>query len=166
MAGTGAYDRFKGAQPIGVKSWIIEGTHILEVRRTEMSKSKNPLKKNVEKAIVEFKVIESDTVAPGKIMSLVEMETNQGYDGNVMAVTAGILGNDIEELQADPGFESVFDSFWGEEQVCTGFLVRCIAQQVKTQAGGDYTAKTWEAIPADEYEKYGKIAPNGAYTPA
>lgn len=157
----GAYTRFKTAQPMGVKSWIIEGTHILEVRRTEMSNSKNPLKKNVKKAIVEFKVIESDTVAPGKIVSLVEMETNQGYDGNVMAVTSGVLGNSTEELQADPDFEAVFDAFWGEQQVVTGFLVRCIAQQVKTRAGGDYTAKTWEAILADEYEKYGKIAPNG-----
>ncbi len=159
----GVYDRFKTADPMGVRSWIPEGNHVLLIKRTDLSMSKNPLKKNVEKAIVEFKVIESDTVSPGKIVSLVEMETSQGYLGNVLAVTAGVLGLSIDEMKADQDFDATFDAFWGTSQVVTDMLVRCTAQQVKTTKGGDYTAKTFEAVHASEYEKFGLIAPAGAY---
>jgi hypothetical protein len=162
----GAYDRFRESSPMGVRSWVVEGDHVLELKRTEMSASKNPKNKNIEKAIVEFVTIESDTVKPGKIMSLVEMESGQGYLGNVLAVTAGVLGYTIDEMKADADFDATFDGFWGTDQICTGFLVRCHAQQIKTQAGGDYTTKTWEAVPAADYPKYGKIAPDGAYVPA
>ncbi len=161
----GAYDRFKEADPMGVRSWIVEGTHILLIKRTEMSQSKNPKTKGKEKAIIEFKTVKSDTVNAGKIMSLVEMETNQGYFGNVLAVTAGVLGYTIDDMKADEDFDAVFDGFWGSQQFCTDMLVRCIAQQTTTTKGGEYTAKTWEAIPASEYPEYNLIAPSGAYVP-
>ena len=163
----GAYDRFKNLDAVmGVRNWIKEGNHVLQVRRTEMSKSKNPQKKGIEKAVVEFKTIKSDTQKVGQICSLVEMESNQGYTGNVLMVTAGILGMDHEKMVEDPDFDAIFDAAWGTEQIFTGMLVRCGAQQVKTSKGGDYTAKTWEPVPAAEYPEFGLIAPDGAYVPS
>ncbi len=162
----GVYSRFQTAEPMGVRSWIPEGDHILLVKRTEMSQSKNPTKKNIEKAIIEFKTVKSDTVKPGKIVSLVEMESSQGYLGNVLSVTAGILGMSIDDMKADPSFDSIFDGVWGQDQILTDMLVHCIAQQVKTQAGGDYTAKTWEPVEASMYAEYGLIAPQGAFLKA
>lgn len=162
----GAFDRFKSADIMGVRKYIEQGTHVLLVKRTEMGQSRNPTKKNTEKTVIEFKVVESDTMRVGEMTALVEVDTSQGYYGNVLSFVAGILGYAVDEMKADPSFDEVFANVFGEEQILTGMLVRCIAQQVKTKAGGDYTAKSWEPIPASEYERYGLMAPDGAYAAA
>ena len=160
----GIWDRFKTANVMGVRNYIKEGHHILQVKRCEMGMSTNPQKKGVEKAVVEFKIIESDTMKVGQLCSLVEMDTSMGYAGNVLAFVAGIMGYDVEALKEDPDFESVFDGVWKEQQILVDMLVDCTAQQVKTTKGGDYTAKSWEPILASDYEKWALIAPDGSYT--
>lgn len=164
----GAFDRFKNADPMGVRSYILPGKHVLLVKRTDMSQSKNPQKKGQEKTVVEFKIIESDTMKVGESVSLVETEASQGYFGNVLAFTAGILGMGIDEMKRDPDFDSIFEGAYGQEQIFVGMLVRCVAQQVPTtskDAKSDvYTAKTWEPILASDYAKWSLEAPNGSYT--
>ena len=161
----GAYDRFKSADVMGVRQYIEPGKHRLLVKRTEMGPSKNPQKKGMEKTVVEFKVIRSDSMKLQSSCSLVETDTSQGYAGNVLAFTAGILGYTVDDMKADEAFDQVFDGCYGKEQILVGMLVDCVAQQVGTQAGGEYTAKTWEPVPASEYGEDGLIAPDGAYAP-
>lgn len=164
----GAYDRFKNADPMGVRQYIDPGDHYFLVKRTEQGPSKNPTKKNVEKTVVEFKVIKSDTMKEGSVCAMVETDASQGYFGNVLTFVAGILGYEVDDMKKDPDFDAVFASVFGEEQILTDMLVHCIAQQVKTtspQAKSDvYTAKTWEPVEAAKYEEFGLIAPEGAYT--
>ncbi len=165
----GAYDRFKTADVMGVRQYIEPGTHVLLVKRTEQGKSKNPKHKGaVEKTVVEFKVLKSDTMKEGCSCSLVEMETNQGYFGNVLAFTAGILGNTIDEMRGDADFDEVFSNAYGEAQILVGMLVKCVAQQVATTSTGakspEYTAKSWEPVDAADYEDFGLVAPPGAWT--
>lgn len=165
MTTTKNFSRFRDAQVMGVRNYIPAGQHVLLARRFEMSLSKNPKNEGKEKSIIEFKIIQTnhDKSRPGEIVSLVEMSTSQGYYGNVKAVTAGMFGMSIEEMEKDPEFDTYFNLVWGEQQILVGHLVRCTAQQVKTQAGGDYTAKSWEAVPARMYAEFGLIAPNGAF---
>lgn len=160
----GIYSRFKDADPMGVREYIKEGKHRFLVKRTEMGPSKNPQKKNMEKTVIEFKVIRSDTAKVGTACSFVETDDKEGYAGNVLSFVAGILGYTIDELKADEDFEAVFDGVFGTDQILVGMLVDCNAQQVKTTKGGDYTAKSWEPVPASEYEADGLVAPDGAYT--
>lgn len=161
----GRFSKFRDASVMGVRNYIPPGIHVLQARRFEMSLSKNPKNEGKEKSIIEFKIIETnhDKSRPGEIVSLVEMSTSQGYYGNVKAVTAGMLGMSIDAMEKDEDFDKYFDQIWGQNQILVGHLVRCTAQQVKTQAGGDYTAKSWEAVPARMYPEFGLIAPQGAF---
>lgn len=161
----GAYDRFKNADPMGTRAFIEEGDHILLVKRTIQGPSTNPLTPSVEKTVVEFKIIKStnEKMKPANMCSLVEVSSKQGYGGNVLSFVTGILGYTIDEMKADPQFDAVFAGCFGVDQILTEMLVRCTAQKVKTGAGGDYTAKSWEPIEAPAYEQYGLIAPDGAY---
>lgn len=172
----GAFDKFKNADVMGVRNYIKEGKHVLLIRRTEQGMSKHPKKKDVEKTVVEFKVIASEPLEEGgncmkvgEICSLVEMETSQGYAGNVLAFVAGVLGLPIDDMKADESFDEVFGNVFGAEQIFTNMLVFCTAQQVPTtspDAKSDvYTAKTWEAVPASDYAQFNLVAPDGAYTP-
>lgn len=160
----GAFDRFRTAEVMGVRQYIEPGLHVLLVKRTDMGPSKNPQKKNMERTVVEFKVVQSDTLKAGSACSLVETDEQDGYAGNVLAFTAGILGYGIDEMKADPHFEQVFDGAYGKDQILTGMLVACNAQQVATKKGGTYTAKTWEPVLASMYSEFGLIAPDGAFT--
>lgn len=162
----GAYDRFKNAEPMGVRQFIEAGNHRLLVKRTIQGPSQNPQKKNMEKTVVEFKIIRSDTMKIGSSCSLVETDDKAGYFGNVLSFVAGILGYGIDEMKADPDFDTVFTSVFGPDQILTEMLVDCVGQQVKTNAGGDYTAKTWEPVDASEYAEDSLIAPEGAYVRA
>ncbi len=159
------YSKFQSAEVMGVRQYIEVGTHRLLVKRTEMGPSKNPQKKNMEKTVVEFKIIESSTMKVGESCSLVETDEQAGYYGNVKAFVAGILGNTIDEMTVDPDFNATFAAIFETDQILTGFLVDCVAQQVGTTKGGEYTAKSWEAVPASEYGQYNLIVPEGAYEP-
>lgn len=163
----GAYDRFKNADPMGVRSYILAGKHVLLVKRTDQSMSKHPNRKGQEKTVVEFKIIESDTMKVGESVSLVETEASQGYFGNVLAFTAGILGMGIDEMKNDPDFDVIFEGAYGKEQILVGMLVKCVAQQVPTTSSTAksevYTAKTFEPVLATDYGKWNLIAPNGSY---
>jgi len=162
----GAFDRFRDSEIMGVRQYIEPGKHRLLVKRASMGPSKNPEKKklNQENTIIEFKIVRSDTMKVGSVCNLVEVSTAQGYEGNVLLVTAGILGYEVEKMRKDPAFDSIFEAAFGEEQIFCGMCVDVVAQQVKTTKGGDYTAKTWEPVLASEYEEDGLIAPDGAYT--
>ena len=162
----GIFDKFKNAETMGTRQYIEEGIHVFEVKRTEQGLSKNPKSRGVEKTVVEFTVVDSDTMKPGISCSLVELETLQGYAGNVLSFVAGVLGVSIEELKADVDFESVFGGVFGTDQILTGQLVRCVAQKVQTKKGTDYTAKAWAPVYAEDYHKYGREAPEGAPTKA
>lgn len=182
----GAYDRFKNAEPMGVRNYITPGKHRLLVKRSNMSPSTHPNRPNQEKAVVEFKVIRSEQLMDkdgnpatdkagkpfpamkvGESCSLVETSAQQGYFGNVLAFTAGILGYGIEEMKNDPDFDNVFIGCWGPDQLMTGMLVDCVAQQVDTTSASAksdvYTAKTWEAVHASEYANHALEAPDGAF---
>ncbi len=160
----GAYDKFKGVEAMGVRAYIEPGDHVLLVRRTEQGPSKNPQTKGVEKTVIEFKIVKTSTMGVGKICSLVELDNQQGYLGNVNAFVAGILGLTTEELFADPDFEQLYGSIFGMDSILVDTLVHCVAQHTDTQAGGKYTAKTWDPVDAADYAQYGLIAPQGAWT--
>lgn len=167
----GIFDKFKNADVMGVRQYIEEGNHRLLVKRVSQFMSKNPLTKNQENVTIEFKVIRTTPKEPdqkpqlkvGMTCNLVETSKSQGYEGNVLAAVAGILGLSIDEMKADDDFDDVFGSVFNEDQLLTGILVDCTAQKVKTKAGGDYTAKTWEPVRASEYAQHGLEAPAGAY---
>ncbi len=163
----GAYDRFKTADVMGVRSYIQAGEHILLVKRTDQSQSKHPSRKGQEKTVVEFKIIKSTTMKVGESCSLVETEASQGYFGNVLAFTAGILGLGIDEMRADEQFDETWTDAYGERQVLVGMLVKCIAQQVATSsstAKSDvYTAKSWEPVATKDYAEFALIAPQGSW---
>lgn len=169
----GAFDRFRvnkdgtPIQPMGVRNYIKPGDHYLLVRRATQRQSTNPQKKGNEITVVEFKVLQSDTMRVGEVTSLVETELQQGYFGNVLAFVAGALGYGIEEIQADPDFDEIFDGIFGGDQVLVDMVVHCVAQQVATTSpqakSKEYTAKTFEAVDARDYAKWGLIAPDGAY---
>ena len=118
--------------------------------------------RNLTQLIVEFSIVESDSMKAGISCSLVEMETLQGYAGNVLSFVAGVLGVSIDELKADDDFENVFGAVVGSDQLFTGMLVKCIAQKVPTKKGGEYTAKSWLPVHAEDYAKYDREAPSGA----
>jgi hypothetical protein len=158
----GIFDKFKNAETMGTRQYIEEGIHVFEIRRTEQGLSKNPKSRGVEKTVVEFSVVESDTMKIGISCSLVELETLQGYAGNVLSFVAGALGVSIDEFKADDDFESIFGGVFGTDQILTGQLIRCVAQKVQTKKGTDYTAKSWAPVYAEEYSKYGKQAADGA----
>jgi len=160
----GAYDRFRNADPMGVRQFIEAGNHRFLVKRTIQGPSANPQTKNMEKTVVEFKIVRSNTMKIGSACSLVETDAKAGYFGNVLSFVAGILGYSIDEMKSDPDFDTVFNSVFGPDQILTEMLVDCVAQQVKTTAGGDYTAKSWEPVDASEYAEDNLIAPDGAYT--
>lgn len=161
----GRFSKFQTAAVMGVRNWILPGHHVLLARRFEMSMSKNPKSEGVEKAIIEFKVLETDNekVKLGDIVSLVEMSRNEGYYGNIKDVTAGMMGMSVADMEKDEDFDKVMTLVWYEQQILVGHIVRCSAQQVKTMKGGDYTAKSWEALPARKYKDFGLIAPEGAF---
>ncbi len=160
----GAYDRFKDTSNImGVRAYILPGNHTLLVKRSEMAPSTNPQKKGEEKTVVEFKVIESDTMKVGSTCSLVEVESSQGYLGNILVYVAGLLGENVDRFVLDPDFDETFAAIFEINQISTGMLVRCTGQQVKTKEGGDYTAKTWDPVHVSEYAQFGLIAPEGSY---
>ncbi len=163
---------------------------------TNTEKTKN--NPNLEKVVIDFKVVATELLegstmidpgdgkpakkAQGRLAefdplrinescSLVETSESQGYGGNVLSVTAGVLGMTTAAMSEDPNFDAIFESaFVSAEQIFAGMLVRCIAQQVKTTSpkakSPVYTAKTWEAVPAADYAKYGFVAPAGAYDPS
>jgi len=158
----GIFDKFKNAETMGTRQYIEEGIHVFEIRRVEQGMSKNPKSRGVEKTVVEFLIVESDSMKPGISCSLVEMETLQGYAGNVLSFVAGVLGVSIDELKADDDFENVFGAVVGSDQLFTGMLVKCIAQKVPTKKGGEYTAKSWLPVHAEDYAKYDREAPSGA----
>jgi hypothetical protein len=158
----GIFDKFKNAETMGTRQYIEEGIHILEIRRVEQGMSKNPKSRGVEKTVVEFAVAESDSMKAGISCSLVEMETLQGYAGNVLSFVAGVLGVTVDELKADDDFENIFGAVFGTDQLFTGMLVKCVAQKVQTKKGGEYTAKSWFPVHAEDYAKYGREAPSGA----
>lgn len=158
----GIFDKFKNADVMGTRQYIEDGIHIFEIRRTEQGPSKNPKHRGVEKTVVEFTVIESDTMKQGITTSLVELETLQGYAGNVLSFVAGVLGVTVDDLKADDDFEAIFGGVFGTDQIFTGMLVKCVAQKVQTKKGTDYTAKSWYPVAAGDYPKYGKTAPEGA----
>lgn len=158
----GIFDKFKNAETMGTRQYIEEGIHVLEIRRIEQGMSKNPKSRGVEKTVVEFSVVESDSMKAGISTSLVEMETLQGYAGNVLSFVAGVLGVTVDELKADSDFESIFGSVFGSDQIFTGMLVRCVAQKVLTKKGGEYTAKSWSPVHAEDYAKYDREPPAGA----
>jgi hypothetical protein len=158
----GIFDKFKNAEVMGTRQYIEDGIHVLEIRRTEQGASKNPKSRGVEKTVVEFAVVESDNMKNGITCSLVEMETMQGYAGNVLSFVAGVLGITVDDLKGDDDFEQIFGGVFGTDQIFTGMLVKCVAQKVQTKKGTDYTAKSWYPVPAGEYGKYGKTAPAGA----
>jgi hypothetical protein len=165
----GVYDRFRLAEPMGVRQYTDPGDHFFLVRRAIQRQTTNPQKKG-EVTVVEFKVLESNTMKVGQVCSLVETEPSQGYFGNVLAFVAGILGYTIDEIKADPDFNKVFDGCFGPAQILTDMVVHCIAQQVKTtspQAKTEfYTAKTWEPVDARDYARWSLAAPDGAYAGA
>ncbi len=168
---SGAYSRFRNANVMGVRKYIEEGDHVLLIKRTDQAMSTNPKKKGLERTVVEMKIVETnnpDNMKPGNSCSLVECEPAPGYLGNILAFVAGVMGETIDEINAysEEQFEDTFDSVFGVSQVFTGQLVRVIAQKVPTTAGGEYTAKTWEPVDARDYEKYGLVAPQGAWTAA
>jgi hypothetical protein len=158
----GIFDKFKNADVMGTRQYIEDGIHILEIRRTEQGASKNPKHRGVEKTVVEFSVVESDTMKAGITTSLVEMETLQGYAGNVLSFVSGVLGVAVDDLKNDDDFEQIFGGVFGTDQIFTGMLVKCVAQKVPTKKGTEYTAKSWYPVAAGDYEKYGKKAPDGA----
>ncbi len=164
----GAFDRFKNADPMGTRKFITAGNHTLMIKRVQQGLSANPKTQGVEKTVVEFKVLESDSKEHpvGSSCSLVEMSNKEGYDGNVLKFVAGALGETIEAMKGldEQTFEDFFSRIFGADQLLTNMIVRCSATQTKTTKGGDYTAKEWEAVPARMYEKYGMTAPDGAYT--
>ncbi len=159
----GAYDRFKDAEPMGVRKYIEPGAHRLLVRRTVQGPSTHPDRKGKEKTVVELKIVRSDTMKVGETCSLVETEGSAGYFGNVLEFTAGILGYGVDEMKKDEQFNEVFGGCWGPDQLLIDMLVDCVAQKVGTTKGGEYTAKTWTPVHASEYEKDGLVAPNGAF---
>lgn len=163
----GRFSKFRDAQVMGVRSYILEGQHVLMARRFHMGVSNHPKKKEagVQNSIIEFKIIETNNAKcrPGEIVSLVEVSTSEGYYGNVKAVTAGILGMSIEAMEKDDDFDAIFDQVWGEQQILVNHIVRCSAQMVTTKNNTPYTAKSWEAIPARMYQEWGLIAPVGAF---
>lgn len=165
MTTTGRFDRFRKAQVMGVRAYIQAGQHVLLCRSFAMRLSKHPKKEHVENSIIEFQIVQTNSTLQrvGERCSLVEVSSSEGYYGNVKAVTAGILGMGIVDMEQDPAFEDIFDAVWGEKQILVNQLVRCSAQQVKTSKGGDYTAKTWQAVPASMYAEFGLIAPDGAF---
>ncbi len=155
----GAYDRFRNADPMGARNYIKPGQHVFLVTGTEQGASKNPQKPGVEKSLVNFRIMKSDTMKAGEVTALVEMSTGQGYLGNVLAFTCGILGFDIAEVRPDPNrskedeaaIEAMFDAVWGTQQMCVGMLVACTAQKSDTS---DYTNKIWAPVPAAQYPEY------------
>ena len=172
---------------------LVKRTDMSKSKNTEKLKS-NP---TLEKTVVEFKVIKTQlpdgmvydvdeagkkkltvtdtlgTFEPLRLnesCSLTEVSSSQGYFGNVLAFTAGVLGLTIDEMKADAQFDVFFDGAYGPLQIFSSMLVRCIAQRVKTKPGADgkpgvYTAKTWEAVPWSEYAEYGLVAPDGSFDP-
>jgi hypothetical protein len=158
----GIFDKFKTAETMGTRQYIEEGIHVFEIRRVEQGLSKNPKSKGVEKTVVEFSIVESDAMKAGISCSLVEMETLQGYAGNVLSFVAGVLGVTVDDLKADEDFENVFGAVFGTDQLFTGMLVKCVAQKVATKKGGEYTAKSWMPVHAEDYAKYDREAPSGA----
>lgn len=159
----GAFDKFKSAEVMGVRQYIIAGQHRFMVKRAEMGPSKNPQKPNLERTIIEFSIVKSTTMEEGAICALIEVSSNQGYYGNVLNAVAGIMGYEVEDMRDDKDFDATFLGVFGEAQIIAGFLVDCVAQQVKTKAGGDYTAKTWSPVGASQYAKHSLIAPEGAF---
>lgn len=103
----------------------------------------------------------------GESCSMAETSENQGYFGNVLAFVAGALGMSIDVMKADPAFNDIFLGVFSPAQILAGMLVRCTAQQVPTTSAKAkskvYTAKTFEAIHADDYEKYGVTLIPSAY---
>ena len=55
------------------------------------------------------------------------------------------------------------------DQILGGMLVWCSAQKVDTkktkETGQQYTAKSWEPVPASAYARYGLEPPVGTYDP-
>src|SRR3989304_686394 len=119
----GAYDRFRNADPMGVGQFIEAGNHRFLVKRTIQGPSANPQTKNMEKTVVEFKIVRSNTMKIGSACSLVETDAKAGYFGNVLSFVAGILGYSIDEMKSDPDFDTVFNSVFGPDQILTEMLV-------------------------------------------
>jgi hypothetical protein len=98
-------------------------------------------------------------MAVGESCSMAETSENQGYFGNVLAFVAGVLGMGIDEMKNDPAFNDIFLGVFSPAQILAGQLVRCVAQQVPTTSAKAkskvYTAKTFEAIHANDYQLYG-----------
>lgn len=159
------FAKFRGASPMSDRNWIVPGQHTFEIRRMNIGPSKNPMNKGVEVCVCEVKILQSDTMKVGDVCAFVDTDKNPkgGYLGNVLALVAGILGVSIDEMNADPDFESIFDGAFGPNQYFTGLLVKCIAQKSATS---EYTQKKWEAVPAKMYPEFGLIAPEGAFNPA
>lgn len=173
------FKKFRDADIMGVRQYIEEGVHLFLIGAIKNEGSKNPLKQTVENFIAEFKVIEtqplSETQPEDKRLkkdqtcSLVETSAQQGYAGNVVSFCAGVLGMTPREFQTDPESEQMLRAICGESQILGGMLVRCRAQKVDTKktkdTGQQYTAKSWEPVPASEYAKYGLEPPTGTYDP-
>jgi len=161
----GRFDAYKNADVMGARSYIVEGDHYFLVKRAEQSPSTNPKSKATEKTIIDFKILKTDTMRVGSMTAFVDVDTSQGYLGNIVSCVAGILGYKTpQEFQADDNFESCMESVFDVEQILVGMIVHCIAQNMKTKEKLDYTVKTWEPYEASKYEAFGLIAPDGAYT--
>lgn len=171
------FAKFRTADIMGVRQYIEEGDHILQIGPVKNDQSKNPMKQTVENFIAEFKVIQTtplkedqtEVLKENMTCSLVETSAQQGYAGNVVSFIAGVLGVTAREFQADPESEGLLAAVVGEEQILSGMLVRCRAQKVDTKktatTGQKYTAKAWEPVPASAYARYGVTPPPGCYDP-
>jgi hypothetical protein len=172
------FSKFRDADIMGVRQYIEEGHHLLQVGPIKNDMTKNPMKaSNIENFIAEFKVIrtkplkdeQKDVLKENMTCSLVETSAQQGYAGNVVSFVAGVLGMTAREFQSDENSGNVLRAVCQEEQILAGMLVRCRAQKVDTkktaQTGQQYTAKSWEPVPAREYAEYGLTPPEGTYDP-
>jgi hypothetical protein len=171
------FNKFRGADIMGVRQYIEPGDHILLIKSNQCRETKNPqAPAGQENFIGEMTVIKTKPLTPdqkqvlreGMTCNLVEISTKQGYAGNVVSYVAGVLGYDAREFQADADSENVLRDVCGEEQLISGFLVRCKAQKVATapkngKAAGEYTAKVFEPVPKEAYAGYGVTAPDAAY---
>jgi len=154
-----ALDGFDNTPPSsGGGSYVLPGEYILRVENITMKKGFRGISFVGTNKVVH--VIKSEEGVGSRLddeANVVENLTkNENAKANIKAYAVAVAES-FYQRKVDP--KNIKKDFIARccdaSQPLKDVLVRVVAKQVKTRAGGDYTAKTWSMLTVEEAAKYG-----------
>lgn len=122
--------------PTGMKgNYVLKGNHTLELIKLEVKDSQQS--DGTKFFIAEFRVTESDNTAqrtPCAVVWNLSKKPTMGNIRNLLEAIEPSLAKATPEVIEKAAEEAI-----GPGQPCAGALVKCLATDVKTRAGGDFT---------------------------